>query len=80
MLYFLHYFLSNFSNYLFPIYAERAHGVPLATTGMLSSFAALISLAVIGAYLAWGKYVTQKKNGLCCWACWLWRSVVRRSR
>lgn len=60
-LYFLHYFLSNFSNYLFPIYAERAHGVPLATTGMLSSFASVISLLVIGAYLAWGKYVTQKK-------------------
>ncbi|MDR3426735.1 MFS transporter [Silvimonas sp.] len=60
-LYFLHYFLANFSNYLFPIYAERAQGVPLETTGWLNTFSSTISFVVILGYLRWSAKLKQKK-------------------
>ncbi|BAL27246.1 MFS transporter [Azoarcus sp. KH32C] len=50
-LYCLHYFLSNFSGYLVPVFAERALGLPLATTGWLLSFTATVSLATVLVYV-----------------------------
>lgn len=42
--YFVYYLISNLSGYLLPIYAEQALRIPLATTGWLNTFAALVSL------------------------------------
>ena len=78
-LYFMHYFLSNFSAYLFPIYAERGLGLPLLTTGTLNSIASLASLVVALAYIHWGGRLSQKRPvmliGLLCLAfCCAWLS------
>ena len=53
VLYFLHYFLSNFSNYLFPQYVEVGSKIPVAQTGLLMSLSALVSFIVIIWYLLW---------------------------
>ncbi|GGP24018.1 MFS transporter [Silvimonas iriomotensis] len=60
-LYFIHYFLANFSNYLFPIYAERAQGVPVETAGWLNTFSSVVSFLVILGYLRWASRFKQKK-------------------
>lgn len=75
-LYFVHYFLSNFAAYLFPIYAERGLGLPLATTGALNSLAGVTSLVVAWAYIRWAGRLPQKRPlmlagllslALCAW-------------
>ncbi len=81
-LFFLYYFVSGVSGYLFPIYAEQGLGLTLIKTGWLNAIAGLSSL--IMAYL----YVTRlslafkrKKNLMICGAvslavaCW-WFSRV----
>ncbi len=60
-MYFIYYMISNLSSYVFPIYAEQALGFPLATTGWLNTFAALISLAGIWFYLRVARRLTHKK-------------------
>ena len=61
VLYFLHYFLSNFSNYLFPQYVEIGQRIPVAQTGALMSLSALVSFIVIIWYLLWGVRRVPKK-------------------
>lgn len=80
-LYFIHYFLSNFSAYLFPIYAERGLGLPLLTTGTLNSVASVASLVVALAYIYWGGRLSRKRPlmllGLLCLAfCCVWLSSL----
>lgn len=60
-LYFLYYFLNNYSAYLFPIFAERSLGLPLATAGWLNSFSAAISLAAAWLYIRHGARLANKK-------------------
>ncbi|AGW92649.1 MULTISPECIES: MFS transporter [Cupriavidus] len=60
-MYFVYYLISNLSGYLFPIYAEQALRIPLATTGWLNTFAALVSLAGIFVYLRVAPQLPQKK-------------------
>ena len=60
-MYFVYYMISNLSGYLFPIYAEQALRIPLATTGWLNSFAALVSLAGIFVYLRFAPRLARKK-------------------
>jgi len=60
-LYFLYYFLTNFSGYLFPIFAERSLGLPLATTGRLNSFAGAVSVGMAWLYIRFGARMTRKK-------------------
>jgi MFS family permease len=60
-MYFVYYMISNLSGYLFPIYAEQALQIPLATTGWLNSFAALVSLAGIFVYLQVAPRLTRKQ-------------------
>jgi DHA2 family multidrug resistance protein len=60
-LYFIYYFLSNFSNYLFPIFAERSLGLPLATAGWLTAFSATVSLVGAYAYIRFSARMPRKK-------------------
>jgi MFS family permease len=60
-MYFVYYMISNLSGYLFPIYAEQALKIPLATTGWLNTFAALVSLGGIFVYLRVAPRLTRKK-------------------
>lgn len=60
-LYALYYFIVNFSNYLFPQFAEQGLHIPLVTTGWLNSFAALISLAVAVLYIRYAGQVANKR-------------------
>lgn len=60
-LYFLYYVLANFSNYLFPVFAEQALGTPLQTAGYLNSFSATISFLGILAYLRVARRIPYKK-------------------
>jgi hypothetical protein len=61
LLYFLYYALNNVSSYLFPIFAERSLGLPLATTGWLNAFSASASLVFAYAYLKVGARLPRKK-------------------
>jgi MFS family permease len=61
VLYFLHYLLSNAANYVFPIFAERGLGVPLATTGLLDTFAAAVSFAGAWVYVKTAARLPRKK-------------------
>ncbi|QHI97012.1 MFS transporter [Xylophilus rhododendri] len=61
LLYFLHYLLSNASNYLFPIFAEHGLGFPLAAVGWMASFSALVSLAVAYGYIKLAAKMPNKK-------------------
>ncbi|MDR3382495.1 MFS transporter [Cupriavidus basilensis] len=60
-MYFVYYLISNLSGYVFPIYAEQALGLPLATTGWLNTFAATVSLAGIFVYLRLAPKLPHKK-------------------
>ncbi|MBF5004953.1 MFS transporter [Diaphorobacter caeni] len=60
-LYALYYFIVNFSNYLFPQFAEQGLHIPLITTGWLNSFSALISLMVAILYIKYAAKVTNKR-------------------
>lgn len=60
-LYFMHYLLSNASNYVFPIFAERSLGFPLRTVGWLGSFSALVSLVIAYAYIRLAPKMPRKK-------------------
>ncbi|WP_192816490.1 MFS transporter [Cupriavidus basilensis] len=60
-MYFVYYLISNLSSYVFPIYAEQALGLPLATTGWLNTFAATVSLAGIFVYLRVAPQLPHKK-------------------
>ncbi len=75
-LYALYYFVINFSNYLFPQFAEQGLGIPLLTTGWLNSFSAAISLLVAVFYLRYAARVSNKRAlmmtgctamALACW-------------
>lgn len=61
VLYFLHYLLSNASNYLFPMFAEHGLGLSLATTGWLGSFSALVGLACAWGYIRLASRWPNKK-------------------
>lgn len=79
-LYFVHYFLTNFSAYLFPIYAERGLGLPLQTTGWLNSLAATGSLLAAWCYIRFMARRFTRKRGImlaalgCMVFCALWLS------
>lgn len=60
-LYFLYYCLTNFSAYLFPIFAERSLGLPLATTGWLNGFAGVASVGMAWLYIRFGPRMAKKK-------------------
>lgn len=60
-MYFVYYMISNLSGYVFPIYAEQALKIPLAATGWLNTFAALVSLAGIFVYLRVAPRLARKK-------------------
>jgi len=60
-LYFLHYFLSNFSGYLFPVYAEQALSLPVQTVGWLNSVAGVMGVLVAYAYVKLGRRFPNKK-------------------
>lgn len=60
-LYFLYYFLSNFSSYLFPIYAEQALSIPVTTVGWLNGTAGIFSVFVAYGYIKLARKVTKKK-------------------
>ena len=60
-LYALYYFVVNFSNYLFPQFAEQGLGLPLITTGWLNSFSAGISFVVAIFYINYSSRVTNKR-------------------
>ena len=60
-LYALYYFIVNFSNYLFPQFAEQGLQIPLMTTGWLNSFSALISLVVAIGYIKVAGKLTNKR-------------------
>jgi len=60
-MYFVYYMISNLSGYIFPIYAEQALRIPLAMTGWLNSFAALVSLAGIIIYQQVAPRLPRKK-------------------
>ena len=61
VLYAVYYFVVNFSNYLFPQFAERGLGIPLLTTGWLNSFSALTSLVVAVVYIRYSARVSNKR-------------------
>lgn len=61
LLYFAHYLLSNASNYLFPIFAERSLGFPLRTVGWMSTASALVSLAIAYGYIRLSPKMPRKK-------------------
>lgn len=61
VLYFMHYCLSNAASYAFPILAERGLGLPLATTGLLNTFAALVTWAAAWGYIKVGSRLPRKK-------------------
>lgn len=61
VLYFMYYTLTNFSGYVFPIFAEQALGVPLRVAGWLNSFAGVISLCAILVYLRMAKRFPRKR-------------------
>lgn len=60
-LYALYYFIANFSNYLFPQFAEQAMGLSLATAGWLNAFAGLVSLLAAVVYLRHSAKVLDKR-------------------
>ncbi|WP_298433146.1 MFS transporter [Ottowia sp.] len=60
-LYFLYYLLSNFSGYLFPVFAERGLGLPLLTTGWLNGLAGAVGVVVAWIYTRIGGRVARKK-------------------
>ncbi|WER49722.1 MFS transporter [Cupriavidus sp. WKF15] len=60
-MYFVYYMINNLSAYVFPIYAEQALRIPLATTGWLNTFAALVSLTGVMVYLRYASRLTRKK-------------------
>ena len=61
LLYAVYYFIVNFSNYLFPQFAERGLGIPLMTTGWLNTFSALTSLVVAVLYIRYSARITNKR-------------------
>lgn len=60
-MYFVYYLISNLSGYVFPVLAEQALHVPLATTGWLNTFAATVSLIGILIYLRLARRLPRKK-------------------
>ncbi|WPB58586.1 MFS transporter [Xylophilus sp. GOD-11R] len=60
-LYFVHYLLSNASNYLFPIFAERSLGFPLQAVGWMSTFSAAVSFAIAWGYIKTAAKMPSKK-------------------
>lgn len=79
-LYFMYYLISYFNSYLFPIYAEHALGIPLATVGWLDTLAGLISFVGILAYIRYAKLIKRKKPlmiaGLLIMAFAAWRFSI----
>lgn len=75
-LYALYYFIVNFSNYLFPQFAELGMGLPVLTTGWLNSFGGTIALLGVLAYLRWSARIADKRPmmvaGCLCMAASAW--------
>lgn len=68
-LYFLHYLLSNFSGFLFPVLAERGMGLSLPAVGGLNSAAGVIALVIGYLYVKWARLLTRKKPLMLAGAC-----------
>jgi predicted MFS family arabinose efflux permease len=60
-MYFMYYLISYLSGYVFPIYAERALEIPVATVGWLNTLAGMVSLAGILAYIRYAPRLKRKK-------------------
>lgn len=75
-LYALYYFIVNFSNYLFPQFAEQGLLLPVLTTGWLSSFSGAVTLVAVLLYLRYSPKVENKRammmTGCLCMAASAW--------
>lgn len=60
-MYAIYYFIVNFSNYLFPQYAERGLGLSPLTSGWLNSFSGLVTFGVVVVYTLYSARVTNKR-------------------
>ncbi len=61
VLYFMYYLISYLSAYLFPVFAERALGMPVAAVGWLNAAAGLVSLCGILVYVRVAARLPRKK-------------------
>lgn len=75
-LYAMYYFIVNFSNYLFPQFAQQALGIPVVTTGWLNSFAGAVSFAAVLLYTRYSARIANKRAmmmaGCLCMAAAAW--------
>ena len=75
-LYAMYYFIINFSNYLFPQFAQQGLGIPVVTTGWLNSFAGAVSLMAVLLYIRYSARVANKRAmmmaGCLCMAAAAW--------
>lgn len=60
-LYAMYYFIVNFSNYLFPQFAQQGLGIPVVTTGWLNSFAGVVSFVAVVLYIRYSAHVANKR-------------------
>ncbi|WP_427308485.1 MFS transporter [Cupriavidus sp. H39] len=72
----MYYFIVNFSNYLFPQFAQQGLGIPVVTTGWLNSFAGAVSFAAVVLYIRYSARVANKRAmmmaGCLCMAAAAW--------
>ncbi|WP_460479062.1 MFS transporter [Comamonas humi] len=75
-LYAMYYFIVNFSNYLFPQFAQQGLGIPVVTTGWLNSFAGAVSFVAVVLYIRYSARVANKRAmmmaGCLCMAAAAW--------
>ena len=75
-LYALYYFIVNFSNYLFPQFAEQGMRLSVLTTGWLSSFSGGVTFVAVLLYLRYSGKITNKRammmTGCLCMAASAW--------
>lgn len=75
-LYALYYFIVNFSNYLFPQFAEQGMRLPVLTTGWLNSFSGVVTLVAVLLYLRYSARIANKRammmTGCLCMAASAW--------
>jgi Na+/melibiose symporter-like transporter len=64
VLYFMHYLLSNATNYVFPIFAEQSLGFPLLVAGWLNTFSAGVALVGAWAWLKLGPRLPNKRPAM----------------
>lgn len=72
----MYYFIVNFSNYLFPQYAEHGLGLSILATGWLNSFAGLVTFVAVVLYSRYSAKVANKRalmlTGCLCMAASAW--------